>query len=91
MDSTYDENVNGQVEEDDGEISVVSDDELLDKQKNGNLKLLDFGLAKEIKFSTMSLNSTVGTRYYQAPELFLLLDTTGGKYNYKADLWSLGV
>lgn len=39
MDSTYDENVNGQVEEDDGEISVVSDDELLDKQKNGNLKL----------------------------------------------------
>lgn len=39
MDSTYDENVNGEVEEDDGDISVVSDDELLDKQKNGNLKL----------------------------------------------------
>ena len=39
----------------------------------------------------MSLNSTVGTRYCQAPELFLPLDTIGGKYNYRADLWSLGV
>ena len=39
----------------------------------------------------MSLNSTVGTRYAQAPELFLPLDNTRGKYNYKADVWSLGV
>ena len=39
----------------------------------------------------MSLNSKVGTKYCQAPELFILLGTAGVKYNYRADLWSLGV
>ena len=39
----------------------------------------------------MSLYSTTGTTYCQAPEMFLPLDIAGGKYNYRADLWSLGV
>ena len=39
----------------------------------------------------MNLNFTVDSKYCQASELFLALDTTGEKYHFKADLWSLGV
>ena len=37
------------------------------------------------------MNTAVGTRYCQAPELFLPKNTEKGNYDYKADLWSLGV
>jgi calcium-dependent protein kinase len=51
--------------------------------ESGNLKLIDFGLSKQVKSKKM--NTIVGTPYYIAPEVLK------GKYNVKCDIWSLGV
>jgi len=47
------------------------------------LKLIDFGLSKQVKFKKMK--TIVGTPYYIAPEVLT------GKYGVKCDIWSLGV
>mmetsp|Transcript_74022 Transcript_74022/g.130800 ORF Transcript_74022/g.130800 Transcript_74022/m.130800 type:complete len:517 (+) Transcript_74022:20-1570(+) len=49
-----------------------------------NLKLADFGFAKELKPGEMA-TTKVGTPYYVAPEVI------EGCYDSKADIWSLGV
>lgn len=51
--------------------------------EDGDLKLIDFGLSKQVKNKKMT--TIVGTPYYIAPEV---LD---GKYGVKCDIWSLGV
>lgn len=48
----------------------------------GNAKLADFGFARDLKASNMSL---VGSPFYLCPEL------SSGLYNEKCDIWSLGV
>lgn len=53
--------------------------------KDGNIKLIDFGLSKRSKNKNQLLSTIAGTPYYMAPEV---LD---GEYNYHADIWSLGV
>ena len=50
--------------------------------ENGELKLLDFGLAKHSKGV---LDTLVGTPYYVAPEVLR------GEYGMSCDIWSLGV
>jgi len=50
---------------------------------NGDLKLIDFGLSKQVK--TKKMHTIVGTPYYIAPEVLQ------GKYGVKCDIWSLGV
>jgi serine/threonine protein kinase len=58
---------------------------LLDNE--GHLKLIDFGFAKQMKNIYKDRAWTVcGTPAYTAPEVLL-----GQGYNYKADIWSLGV
>jgi len=55
--------------------------------KNNEIKIGDFGISKELnsyKKYTFT-NNKLGTLYYTAPEI---LDE--GKYNYKADIYSLG-
>lgn len=52
---------------------------------DGELKLIDFGLAKQSKTKAAHMNTIAGTPHYMAPEV---LD---GDYNYKCDIWSLGV
>lgn len=51
--------------------------------ETGDLKLIDFGLAKAGK--TKNLKTIAGTPYYMAPEV---LD---GNYGAECDMWSLGV
>mmetsp|Transcript_59509 Transcript_59509/g.81795 ORF Transcript_59509/g.81795 Transcript_59509/m.81795 type:complete len:93 (-) Transcript_59509:916-1194(-) len=51
--------------------------------ESGDLKLIDFGLAKAGK--TKHLKTIAGTPYYMAPEV---LD---GNYGAECDMWSLGV
>lgn len=51
--------------------------------EDGDLKLIDFGLSKQVK--NQKMKTIVGTPYYVAPEVLQ------GKYNMKCDIWSLGV
>lgn len=53
--------------------------------RDNEIKLIDFGLSKRSKDKTSHLTTIAGTPYYMAPEV---LD---GDYNYKCDIWSLGV
>ena len=51
------------------------------------MKLIDFGFSKQLKdIKKDSLVTQCGTPTYTAPEVMM-----GAKYNYKADLWSLGI
>ena len=58
---------------------------LLDK--NGNVKLVDFGFTREYQGSTSYLQTWCGTVCYSAPEML-----RGEKYaGEKVDVWSLGI
>ena len=52
--------------------------------KEGEIKLIDLGLSQRTQ-GNKKLKTVAGTPYYMAPEV---LD---GHYDYKCDLWSLGV
>ena len=53
--------------------------------RDGELKLIDFGLSCQAKQKSMHLSTITGTPYYMAPEVLM------GDYNNKCDIWSLGV
>ena len=54
-------------------------------QDGVGLKLADFGLAKEIKYS-QNMTDYVSTRWYRAPELIL----RSKNYNQSVDIFALG-
>ena len=54
--------------------------------KNGQAKIADFGLAKELRESTQLVSSFTGTICYMAPERLQERD-----YSFVSDIWSLGV
>lgn len=56
----------------------------LDTSKRGGIKLVDFGLAKRWK-GTQLMKSKVGSPYFVAPEVMT------GNYDFRCDVWSLGV
>jgi serine/threonine protein kinase len=53
---------------------------------NGQIKLCDFGFARKMSVQTVVLRSLKGTPLYIAPEIF-----KEQPYNYKIDIWSLGI
>ncbi|XP_061752486.1 serine/threonine-protein kinase 36-like [Nerophis ophidion] len=53
--------------------------------KNGVVKLCDFGFARAMSVSTMVLTSIKGTPLYMSPELVAEMP-----YDHTADLWALG-
>ena len=54
--------------------------------KNGTIKIGDFGIAKTLAHTNSNAMTVIGTPYYFSPEII-----NGEPYNYKTDIWSLGV
>lgn len=52
---------------------------------DGEVKLIDFGLAKQVKDSNSHLRTIAGTPYFISP------DVLNGNYGKECDIWSLGV
>eukprot|EP01091_Cochliopodium_minus_P002603 TRINITY_DN1244_c0_g1_i6.p1 TRINITY_DN1244_c0_g1~~TRINITY_DN1244_c0_g1_i6.p1 ORF type:complete len:1372 (-),score=429.64 TRINITY_DN1244_c0_g1_i6:94-4209(-) len=53
---------------------------------SGNVKLADFGYTAQLTASRTKRNTTIGTPYWMSPELI-----KGQDYDYKVDIWSLGI
>jgi len=53
---------------------------------DGVAKLADFGVSKELNTIQSKCQTTIGTPYWMAPEVI-----QEGRYNEKADVWSLGI
>lgn len=53
---------------------------------DGNVKLADFGISKAVEGS-IKLQSTVGSPYWMAPELF----QDNPRYGYEVDIWATGI
>ena len=52
---------------------------------DGELKIIDFGLSRDMKGTGGLLMTLVGSPYYMAPEII------AGQYGSEVDEWSLGV
>jgi len=52
---------------------------------NRNVKLADFGLAKELGSQSKYARTNVGTPFYMSPEM-----TNSARYNEKSDIWAVG-
>lgn len=55
-------------------------------KKHNLVKLGDFGIAKQLENTNEMAATVVGTPYYLSPEI-----VQSNKYDYKTDIWSLGV
>ena len=53
---------------------------------NGQVKIADFGVSAQVSDSVSKRSSIVGTPCWMAPEIL-----TQNDYDYKCDIWSLGI
>ena len=56
------------------------------QNKSGAVKIADFGFAINLTSEASKRTSVVGTPYWMAPELI-----RGQEYDFKVDVWSLGI
>ncbi|KAK3553985.1 hypothetical protein QTP70_019029 [Hemibagrus guttatus] len=65
-----------------GNILVSSD---------GDVKLADFGVSAKNTRTLQRRDSFIGTPYWMAPEVVMCETSKDRPYDYKADIWSLGI
>ncbi|KAJ8001880.1 hypothetical protein DPEC_G00173990 [Dallia pectoralis] len=58
---------------------------------NGDVKLADFGVSAKNTKTLQRRDSFIGTPYWMAPEVVMCETSKDRPYDYKADIWSLGV
>lgn len=57
----------------------------------GEVKIADFGVSAKNKFTLQKRDSFIGTPYWMAPETIQCETVRDNPYDYKADIWSLGI
>ncbi|XP_062243501.1 STE20-like kinase b [Platichthys flesus] len=57
----------------------------------GDVKLADFGVSARNTKTLQRRDSFIGTPYWMAPEVVMCETSKDRPYDYKADIWSLGV
>uniref|UniRef100_A0A3B3DXP9 non-specific serine/threonine protein kinase n=1 Tax=Oryzias melastigma TaxID=30732 RepID=A0A3B3DXP9_ORYME len=58
---------------------------------DGDVKLADFGVSARNTKTLQRRDSFIGTPYWMAPEVVMCETSKDRPYDYKADIWSLGV
>uniref|UniRef100_A0AAY5E8G8 non-specific serine/threonine protein kinase n=1 Tax=Electrophorus electricus TaxID=8005 RepID=A0AAY5E8G8_ELEEL len=58
---------------------------------DGNIKLADFGVSAKNMKTLQRRDTFIGTPYWMAPEVVMCETTKDTPYDYKADIWSLGI
>lgn len=58
---------------------------------DGGVKIADFGVSAKNKSTLQKRDSFIGTPYWMAPEVVLCETFRDNPYDYKADIWSLGI
>ncbi|XP_010868427.2 STE20-like serine/threonine-protein kinase isoform X1 [Esox lucius] len=59
--------------------------------QEGDIKLADFGVSAKNTNTLQRRDSFIGTPYWMAPEVVMCETSKDRPYDYKADIWSLGV
>ncbi|KAJ8348021.1 hypothetical protein SKAU_G00266100 [Synaphobranchus kaupii] len=57
----------------------------------GHIKLADFGVSAKNSKTLQRRDSFIGTPYWMAPEVVMCETMKDAPYDYKADIWSLGI
>ncbi|KAK2852549.1 hypothetical protein Q7C36_007750 [Tachysurus vachellii] len=58
---------------------------------DGEVKLADFGVSAKNTRTLQRRDSFIGTPYWMAPEVVMCETSKDRPYDYKADIWSLGI
>ncbi|XP_055703156.1 serine/threonine-protein kinase 10 isoform X1 [Phlebotomus papatasi] len=58
---------------------------------DGGVKLADFGVSAKNKHTLQKHDTFIGTPYWMAPELVLCETFRENPYDFKVDIWSLGI
>ncbi|XP_056430799.1 serine/threonine-protein kinase 10 isoform X2 [Hyla sarda] len=58
---------------------------------DGEIKLADFGVSARNAKTLQRRDSFIGTPYWMAPEVVMCETMKDAPYDYKADIWSLGI
>eukprot|EP00057_Strongylocentrotus_purpuratus_P024658 XP_011679132.1 PREDICTED: serine/threonine-protein kinase 10 [Strongylocentrotus purpuratus] len=58
---------------------------------DGNVRLADFGVSAKNTSPLQRRDSFIGTPYWMAPEVVICETLKDNPYDYKADIWSLGI
>uniref|UniRef100_A0A8C3RC49 non-specific serine/threonine protein kinase n=1 Tax=Cyanoderma ruficeps TaxID=181631 RepID=A0A8C3RC49_9PASS len=59
--------------------------------ENAEVKLVDFGVSAQLDRTVGRRNTFIGTPYWMAPEVIACEENPDSTYDYRSDLWSLGI